>query len=694
MKRISVSLALAFSFGLMNFQTVSAQNDPPTPKPTVAPTPRLSSVLAKNIDGQTDEVSRERREQALTKLMEGQRFLWSIGRLRSQTGITANAKLAKQSFQKAVELDPKLSEGYTALAELTLSTPPSDIEEAILLATIAVKINPDNFGSQRILARVYTIKSRLGNGKFDQTNADKAIKSWKEVARLDPRNAEAWAFLSEFYARSNQDSDRITALQNWLGASQPIENQTGFFTNVTGNKSLSPESATIKLGEAYLKAGKDTEAVEVLSRAIADNPDDTDAINLLSRAITNVDKATSGKTVEALQQAVFANPDSTELVKLLARLQAQSGKTEESVKLIKSLIEKASVSDNTFDAANLQIDLAEIYLENGRDNDAISAYQDALKVREIGTKNLVTDDDRDFATTVFTKIIQTYKISDRFAEAKATIEKARPIFGKNDLFADKQTIALLRESGKKAEALLKVRSLRKVYPTETGLLRTEAEILTETGKVDQGVALIKSLIGTKTSGSAVAMTEDFNNLIFISSLYGEAKRGKQAIAAANQALATAKTDEMKLMAKLFLSTAQEKSGDFASAEITLREILKQTPDNPIALNNLGYFLVERNQKQDEATALIQKAVKIEPTNSSFIDSLGWAYFKQNKFDEAEKYLKDALRRNPASATIQEHLGDVYDKQGKSDLAKTAWKRALGLSSDSEQIIKIKAKIKK
>jgi tetratricopeptide (TPR) repeat protein len=689
MKKISVSLALAFSFGLMNFQTVSAQNDPPPSKPTPAPTPRLSSVLSKN--DLSAEVSREKREEALIKLMDGQRLVWEMSRLRSQPMITANAKLAKQSFQKAVELDPKLSEGYTALAELTLTTPPSDIEEAILLATIATKINPDNFGSQRILARVYTIKSRLNNGRLDSTNANKAIQAWKEVARIDSRNAEAWAFLSEFYNQTNQDSERISALQNWLGASQPIDNQTGFFKNVTGNQSLSPESATVKLGEAYLKMGKDTEAVEVLSRAIADNPEDLQAISLLGRAITNVDKATSTKTIEALQQAVFANPENFELVQLLARLQAQTGKTDESVKLLKSLIANTS-ADDKFIAGNLTVDLAEILLESGRDKEAISAYQEALKLREVGEKNLVTDEDRTFATSVFTKIIQIYKFSDQFAEAKAVIEKSRPIFGKNDLFADKQLIALLRENGKKAEALLKVRSLRKIYPTENSLLRTEATIMTELGKVDLAVGLIKPLIGLKSIGSPIAMTDDFNNLVFISSLYSQAKRGKQAIATAKQALVSAKTDEMKLMAMLFLATAQEKSGDFISSEKTLRDILQQTPDNTVALNNLGYFLVERNQKLEEATTLIQKAVKLEPMNSSFLDSLGWAYFKQNKFDEAEKTLKDAFRRNPSSATIQEHLGDVFEKQGKSDLAKSAWKRALRISSDSEQILQLKGKI--
>ncbi|HEX9959958.1 MAG TPA: tetratricopeptide repeat protein, partial [Pyrinomonadaceae bacterium] len=80
-------------------------------------------------------------------------------------------------------------------------------------------------------------------------------------------------------------------------------------------------------------------------------------------------------------------------------------------------------------------------------------------------------------------------------------------------------------------------------------------------------------------------------------------------------------------------------------------------------------------------------------NPSYLDSLGWAYFKLGKFDEAEKHLKNAGRRNP-DATIFEHLGDVYQKQNKMDLAKTNWQKALNLANGAEDINRIKAKLGK
>ena len=107
---------------------------------------------------------------------------------------------------------------------------------------------------------------------------------------------------------------------------------------------------------------------------------------------------------------------------------------------------------------------------------------------------------------------------------------------------------------------------------------------------------------------------------------------------------------------------------------------------------LGYFLVERNQRLEEALGMIQRAVRSEPTNASFLDSLGWAYFKLGKLEEAERHLSEAARRNPSSVAIQEHLGDLYQKLGKTELARAAWQKALTFAGEAAETARIKAKL--
>jgi Tfp pilus assembly protein PilF len=86
-------------------------------------------------------------------------------------------------------------------------------------------------------------------------------------------------------------------------------------------------------------------------------------------------------------------------------------------------------------------------------------------------------------------------------------------------------------------------------------------------------------------------------------------------------------------------------------------------------------------------------VRAEPTNSSFLDSLGWAYFKLGKLDDAERQLNEAARRAASSATIQDHLGDLYQRQGKIEQARAAWQKALALSTEAAEVARITAKLK-
>ncbi|HEV8591962.1 MAG TPA: tetratricopeptide repeat protein [Pyrinomonadaceae bacterium] len=678
------------------------------PASTLAQPPVSQSgevAMNKTASADGDDVSRDKREQAYAKLLEGQRYLWSADRLRSQAGLSATFRLAKAAFQRAVELDPTLAEGYTALAEVAVREERGDLDEAISLSTIAAKIEPDNFGARRMLARLYTLKSGLGGSDIiDKPLAEKAIGEWKQVTRLDPRNAEAWAVLSLFYEKTGQDGENIDALKKWLAAATPIETQ--FYRKVAGSRqSLNPEAASLKLGPALLKAGRTKEAIITLSNILADDPDNADAVGLLQDALDESSGDAGAAALESLQQAVFANPNNAPLVSTLARVYERAGKMEEAAKLLKQTAEKLRGSDPAT-ASQLQMMLGDTYVQSDRYDEAAAAYEAALNTRTLDSPAALNEEEREFAMLVFGKWIQSLKAKQ--GDPKPVIERARKLLGPKDLFADRELISFYRESGRRLDALNTVRAVRKRAPEDYGFIRLEATLLTELGKVDEGVALIKGLMqkrpvpalvaGGSDLGSESKMMvaapayDEFSNYLFISNLYTEAGRYKEAADAADQAYAVARGLERKQLAKLTLATAQQMAGQYDAAEVTLREILKVTPGNPIAMNNLGYFLLERDQRLTEALEFIQKAVDIDSTNPSYLDSLGWAYFKLGKYDEAEKNLRDAARNDPMSGTIQEHLGDLYLKQGKDDLAKGSFEKALNLVSDPVDQKRLKSKM--
>ena len=80
--------------------------------------------------------------------------------------------------------------------------------------------------------------------------------------------------------------------------------------------------------------------------------------------------------------------------------------------------------------------------------------------------------------------------------------------------------------------------------------------------------------------------------------------------------------------------------------------------------------------------MIEQALKENPENGAFLDSLGWVYFKLGDFRKARFYVEKALQFEGSSATLYYHLGDIYEKLNMSKKAVQYWKRALEMEDIS------------
>jgi predicted Zn-dependent protease len=125
-----------------------------------------------------------------------------------------------------------------------------------------------------------------------------------------------------------------------------------------------------------------------------------------------------------------------------------------------------------------------------------------------------------------------------------------------------------------------------------------------------------------------------------------------------------------------LATAYERTGRIDQAELVLRDVVARDGDDADALNSLGYLLADHARKLDEAVQLIKRALATDANNPSFLDSLGWAYFKQGHLDQALDPLERAAAARPASSVIQDHLGDLYFQIKRYRDATGAFDRAL------------------
>lgn len=140
--------------------------------------------------------------------------------------------------------------------------------------------------------------------------------------------------------------------------------------------------------------------------------------------------------------------------------------------------------------------------------------------------------------------------------------------------------------------------------------------------------------------------------------------------------------------------AEERAGNWAKAEPDLREALRLNPDQPDVLNYLGYGLVERREKLDEALTMINKAVKERPNDGYIRDSLGWAYYTLGEYAKALPVMEKASELEPVDAIVTDHLGDVYWMNGRKLEAQFQWRRALSYGPDAEEAARIKLKLEK
>jgi cytochrome c-type biogenesis protein CcmH/NrfG len=391
---------------------------------TPAATPSSSPAQDKNASvsnaPQEPPTQRERRAKAYAKLLEGQRYLSDLRR----DGNPETLRQARQAFQDAATLDPALAEAHTALAEIAFYYPPQDFEAATREGINATRIDPDNFGAHHLLSRLFTIKSGLREGNLNRLSVDLAIKELKEVARLDKNNAEAWALLGEFYQATSQKEESLAALKNWAAA--PASSDTRFFQYMT-NRELSPDAAAARLAEGLLSAGRSTEALAAVRRAIALNPENKEYGDLLGQVIAAGGIDDRAAIIE-LQRMVAADPTNTDTVKLLARVQARAGRVDDAAKTLREAISRQPKGDR--EQQLLRTSLAQLYADALRYTDAIAVYEEQLKEQGIGNAPLTTDEERAVAGRILQRMIEIYKKAGRASDVIATTERMHHLLGK------------------------------------------------------------------------------------------------------------------------------------------------------------------------------------------------------------------------------------------------------------------------
>jgi tetratricopeptide (TPR) repeat protein len=96
-----------------------------------------------------------------------------------------------------------------------------------------------------------------------------------------------------------------------------------------------------------------------------------------------------------------------------------------------------------------------------------------------------------------------------------------------------------------------------------------------------------------------------------------------------------------------LADIYSEGGISDKAEQYYRQALSLEPDSAERMNNLAYFLIDKERNLNEGLNLIDKTLNIYPNSYTYLKTKGWGLYKLEKYKEALEILQKSwdLRRN-------------------------------------------------
>lgn len=545
-----------------------------------------------------------------------------------------------------------------------------DAAEAELRKVVAAQ--PSFFDAERLLGRI--LLDRAGN---DRAKVDEALPHLQAAFRLNPDDLATGMAIAQIY----------------LGTSRPAEAEkvlSAMLERVPDQRGLNYSYAQV-----LTKLGRGNESVHYLERAVEVDPTFTLAIQQLVEIYQQTNEWT--KAADVLQPLINDDPTNIELQKQQAYFFLRGGNAEKARERFNALL-AADPKD-----ARSQFYLAEALSDLEQFDEAERIYRrllekspdDAEVLTSLGLSQIGRKHYDEAARTFRTLLalpnlpegVQTIAktqlalVDLQKGNTQAAIDQARPLF----VFHDKPNpqpiniaVDALRKQKRYADAVALLQPLVDKYASDPFVNARYIEMLARAGEKDRArvAASTQSKFGAK-------------NTIAAAEAYVQAEQFPQALGVMQDALRT-KPDDVELQFEL--GAVQDRAGDRAAAEKTFLALLEKHPDHAGTLNYLGYMWAEQGVNLDRAEQLLTKAVAQEPRNGAYLDSLGWAYFRQGQLELAEKYLADAAQILPRDATIRQHLGDVVAKRGDTTRALSLYRVALTLDPDGKDEASLRSKI--
>jgi tetratricopeptide (TPR) repeat protein len=680
-----IGMALFASIGLVAAAPAAhAQNDSP------AASPPASSKTADSSNNSTSAPANPAEQGARGDVY----YYFTMGHVdEQQYELSGRAELATQaieSYKKALELAPASPVIRERLAEIYAKS--QRLREAVEQAQVTLKSDPDNVDAHRLLARIYVRElGDLSAGEVQKETLEKAIAQFQEILKIQPDDVYSGLWLARLYRFENKHSEAETVLRGLLArdaANGPALEQLSQLLMDEGRsqeavkllsdaagESSSPEVYDL-LGDAYSQAKDYAKAEDAYRKAVEEDPDDPGHLHGLAQALMAEDKY--AEALEQFKRLTEIEPSTSENYLRMAQLYRRLGKFDQAEA---SLLRAKQLAPGSLEVLYNE---ALLYEDQGRYDDAVKVLSDAIagmKSQSSSARNsagAAAGSGADGAATgetspnalaiLYEQLGHAYREEENYSAAIQTYQEMGKLSADAEKRAQMLLIDTFRESRDLDRAIAETKKALEAAPNDPSLTVTLAMLYGEKSDADAATKLLDGLLRGNDSDQEIYLN--------LAQVQERGKKYAEAEQSAQKAEQMAHGNDDKETAWFMLGAIYERQKKFDQAEQQFRKALEVSPGNASVLNYYGYMLADRGVRLEEATAMIKQAVTQEPSNGAYLDSLGWAYYKQNKLTEAEENLRKANDRQKHDPTILGHLGDVYAKLGQSDQAAIFWERAL------------------
>lgn len=413
------------------------------------------------------------------------------------------------------------------------------------------------------------------------------------------------------------------------------------------------DKANIMAVRLLATTGRGERALEVVDKWVATNPKTPDA--WFERAQLLMASNDKTRAEADLKKVLEFRPDHIQTLEMLADILYAKNEKTEALKLYQQIF-KANPHQT-----RARLVAAQILLEDGRRDEAAGALEEAEKWMDEDPQNK-------------SKLSLLYLQAGSPDRVRALVE-AVPDEKRDDRLWLFLGLAYL-ELGKHEQSVKAFDNIKADSPFYDDMVERRALALKGLGRTEEALTSLKENAARNPKDAQAAMAH--------SSMLQSLEKFAESAGVLEEFI-SANPDTKETPVFFSLGVARDKLGEWEKAVEYMQRILTINPDDPHALNYVGYTWADHDIRLEEAEKMVARAVELQPKNGYIRDSLGWVFFKQGRVADAIRELEKASALSPEDPVILEHLGDAKLKAGDTEGARKAYEKSLSIDPKSKTV---------